>query len=391
MTGSSEDPAGSPDAPATGHTQLTVLLLLAAAALYLLVRLLAPFLPALVTSAVLAILVYPVYRPFEGWLVRQERWGWLAHRNVAAFVGTVAIFFLVLIPLVALSLVLIQEIVRSAEWAAREAGRMLGPEGTLRGWLLTVADYLGVEGAQIRDSVGGQLQDAVSMLTGQTLDFLSGLGGLLLQAGAALFTLFYLLRDAGGIVRALRWLVPLKESHTDRLFRRGQEVIQATVYGDVVVAIVQGCLGGLAFWAVGLPAAALWGTVMGVLSLLPIVAATLVWLPAGLYLIFVGQTLEGILVLAFGALVIGTVDNYLRAVLVSERAQLHPLAVFFSVLGGLFLFGPVGLFAGPVLFVVGISLLQMARLALDPAGELTSVAPPILLTEAPTEKERAAP
>lgn len=388
MEQTSEGSASGTGDGAPGHMQLTVLLLLAAVALYLLVRLLAPFLPALVTSAVLAVLVYPIYRPFETWLLRQRRWGWLANRNVAAFVGTLAIFFLVLIPLVALSLVLIQEIVRSAEWAAREAGRMLGPGGTLRGWMLTVAEYLGVEGYEIRDSVGDQLQDVVTLLTGQTLSFLSGLGGLLLQAGAALFTIYYLLRDASGIVRSLKWLIPLKESHTDRLFRRGHEIIQATVYGDVVVAIVQGSLGGLAFWAVGLPAAALWGTVMGALSLLPVVAATLVWVPGGLYLFFLGQTVEGILLLAFGALVIGTVDNYLRAVLVSERAQLHPLAVFFSVLGGLFLFGAVGLFAGPVLFVVGISLLEMARLALDPDGQLTTVAPPALFTEAPQETEK---
>lgn len=111
-----------------------------------------------------------------------------------------------------------------------------------------------------------------------------------------------------------------------------------------------------------------------------------VWLPAGVYLLATQRTLEGILLLAFGALVIGTVDNYLRAILVSERAQLHPLAVFFSVLGGLFLCGAVGLFVGPVLFVVGMSLLEMARLALDPDGELTSVAPPPLFTEAPGER-----
>lgn len=364
------------------RVQLGVLLLLAGGALYVLVRLLGPFLPALVTSAVLAMLVYPAYRAFEAWLVGLGAWRWLANRNVAAFVGTLAVFFLVLIPLVALSLVLVQEVALSVDWAARETVRMLGPEGPLRGWLLTLADYLGMAEGELQTSIADQLRDVVTILTSRTLNFLSGLGGWLLQAGAALFTLYYMLRDADGIVRSLQWLIPLDEARTRRLFGRARDVIHATVYGNVVVAVVQGGLGGLAFWGLGLPGAALWGTVMGVLSLLPVLSALLVWLPAGLYLVAVGQTLDGVLLLAFGALVIGTVDNYLRAVLVSERAQLHPLAVFFSVLGGLFLFGAVGLFVGPVLFVVGISVLEMARLALDPQGRLTSVVPPTLFTEA---------
>ena len=381
---STEGPAADAGDGRPRRTQLAVLLLLAGAALYLLVRLLAPFLPALVTSAVLAVLVYPAYARFESWVVGRPR-PWLANRSLSAFVGTVAVFFLVLIPVVGLSLLLVQEVARSVDWAAREVGRMLGPGGILRGWVLAVGERLGVDGADLRSSVARQLQGGVSLLTSRTLNFLSGLGGWLLQAGAALFTLFYLLRDADGIVRSLQWLIPLEESHTDRLFRRARDVIHATVYGNVVVAVVQGTLGGLAFWGLGLPAAALWGTVMGVLSLLPVLSAMLVWLPGGVYLLAAGRTLDGILLLAFGALVIGTVDNYLRAVLVSERAQLHPLAVFFSVLGGLFLFGAPGLFVGPVLFVVGISLLEMARLALDPRGELTTVSPPALFTEEPKE------
>lgn len=384
MTTDGGEPATEePERTGPERGRLTVLLVLAAAAVYLLVRLLAPFLPALVTSAVLAVLVYPAYARFEGWVVGHD--GWLGHRNVAAFTGTVAVFFLVLVPVVALSLVLVQEVARNAEWAVREVGRVLGPGGTLRGWAATAADYLGVEGAELRESLSGQLEGGVSALTARTLSFLSGLGGWLLQAGAALFTLFYMLRDADGIVRSATWLVPLEEEQTGRLFRRARDVIHATVYGNVVVAAVQGALGGLAFWAVGLPAAVLWGTVMGVLSLLPVVSAPLVWIPAGVYLLATGRTVEGVVLLAFGALVIGTVDNYLRAVLVSERARLHPLAVFLSVLGGLFLFGAVGLFLGPVLFVVGLSLLEMARLALDPEARpaLAADGLPGLLTEAP--------
>ena len=363
------------------RVQLAILLAMAGGAVYLIVRLLAPFLPALVTSAVLAVLVYPAYGRFEAWLGRRGRWA--GDRNVAAFVGTVVVFFVILVPLLGLSLVLVQQIAGGVDWAAGQIASMLGPGGTLRGWVAAGADRLGVDEARIAESLGTQLQGLVSLLTARTLSFLSGLGGWLLQAGAALFTLFYLLRDADGIVRVVQWLVPLEEAQTDRLFDRARDVIHATVYGNIAVAAVQGGLGGLAFWILGIPAAALWGTVMGVLSLLPVISAPLVWLPAGLLLVVQGRVAEGVGLLLFGALVISTVDNYLRAVLVSDRARLHPLAVFFSVLGGLFLFGAVGLFVGPVLFVVGVSLVEMARLAVETGDGDRRGPPPSILTEGP--------
>lgn len=377
------DAGGEGDGADAGdrRVQLAILLLMAGGAVYLLVRLLAPFLPALVTSAVLAVLVYPAYGRFEAWLGRRGRW--LGDRNVAAFVGTVVVFFVILVPLLGLSLVLVQQIAGGVDWAAGQIASMLGPGGTLRGWVAAGADRLGVDEARIAESLGAQLQGVVSLLTARTLSFLSGLGGWLLQAGAALFTLFYLLRDADGIVRVVQWLVPLEGAQTDRLFDRARDVIHATVYGNIVVAGVQGGLGGLAFWVLGIPAAALWGTVMGVLSLLPVISAPLVWLPAGLLLVAQGRVAEGVGLLLFGALVVSTVDNYLRAVLVSDRARLHPLAVFFSVLGGLFLFGAVGLFVGPVLFVVGVSLVEMARLAVETGDGDRRGPPPAILTEGP--------
>ena len=380
--GAGED-AGEVAATEAGdqRLQLAILLLMAGGAVYLLVRLLAPFLPALVTSAVLAVLVYPAYDRFEAWLGRRGRW--LGDRNVAAFVGTLVVFFVILVPLLGLSLVLVQQIAGGVDWAAGQIASMLGPGGTLRGWVAAGADRLGVDEARIAESLGAQLQGLVSLLTARTLSFLSGLGGWLLQAGAALFTLFYLLRDADGIVRVVQWLVPLEGGQTDRLFHRARDVIHATVYGNIVVAAVQGGLGGLAFWVLGIPAAALWGTVMGVLSILPVISAPLVWLPAGLLLAGQGRVAEGVGLLIFGALVISTVDNYLRAVLVSDRARLHPLAVFFSVLGGLFLFGAVGLFVGPVLFVVGVSLVEMARLAVGTGDGDRRGPPPAILTEGP--------
>lgn len=338
--------------------RLAILLVLGLGATVLLGVLLRPFLPALVTSAVLATLGYPVHRRIQRAVPQPD---------VAALITTTAIFFLVLLPTLALSVVLIDQLRQGAEWVRGVVESLTSPGGAVTRALDYVAGYLGVESPGLTRPVADQLSGLVGLLARRTFGFLSGLGGWLLQAAAALFTLFYFLRDADGLMRTVKWLVPLDEESTDHLVRRTRDVIYATVFGNVVVGIAQGGLGGLAFWVLGLPAAALWGTVMGILSLLPVVGPTFVWLPAGVILIAEGDVARGIVLLAVGSAVISTVDNYLRAVLIGGRAQLHSLLVFFSVLAGLFAFGAVGIFVGPVLFVIALSVLELARTAMDAA------------------------
>jgi len=337
--------------------QFQVLLVLAAAATYLIFRILWPFLPAIVTAGVLATLVYPVHRG----VARR-----LGRATPAAFLSTGVVVFLVLVPLAALTGVLVDQLVAGSEFIGRRAGELLGPEGGLREWVERGTGYLGMDPEEVTLAWQQELQRAVSFLAQRGLGVLSGLGGWLLQAAVGVFTLFYLLRDGDELQEAIAWVVPLEPSRTTALLARTREVIFATVYGILVVAVAQGVLGGAAFWMVGVPAAALWGTVMGLLSLLPAVGPPFVWLPAGVILLAQGRVLDGVVLLAVGTLLISTVDNVLRALLVSDRAHLHPLVVFFSVLGGLVLFGAAGVFVGPVLFVLGLSVISMARMTLLP-------------------------
>jgi predicted PurR-regulated permease PerM len=326
------------------RVRVYLLLLLAAGGVYVVGLMLWPFLPAIVTSAVLATLVYPIHRRFEDWL---------GQRDLAALLGTIAIFCLVLVPLVALSLVLLNELQARIAWLSREAADLLAPEGRIAQWVDAWMAHAGLEdtpGLQIAQP----LQHLASYLAGRTLALVTGLGGWMLQAIAALFTLFYLLRDAEGLMRAVKWAIPLDDQQSERLVSRAREVIFATVFGSVVIAVVQGVVGGLIFWAVGLPGAALWGTIMALLSFLPVVGPFLVWLPAAGLLFATGEVFRGIVLILAGALVISNVDNLLRPVLISGRAALHPLVVFFSILGGAFVFGAVGILVGPVLFVLAL-------------------------------------
>ena len=145
------------------------------------------------------------------------------------------------------------------------------------------------------------------------------------------------------------------------MFARVADTVYATLYGTLGVSLAQGVLGGLMFWLLGLPAPLLWGVVMFLLSLVPVLGAPVVWVPAALFLALTGSWWKALVLAAWGTVVIGSIDNLLYPVLVGERVRMHTLLVFFSVVGGLMLFGAAGLVLGPVAVVVTTALIEVWR------------------------------
>jgi predicted PurR-regulated permease PerM len=144
---------------------------------------------------------------------------------------------------------------------------------------------------------------------------------------------------------------------------RTREVIDASVYGVITIAIIQGTLGGLAFWVLGIRSAIIWAVVMTFLSMVPMLGAFIVWVPAAIYLAITGQVMKAVLLALWGTLVIGMIDNFLRPKLVGSRTRLHELLIFFAVLGGLNVFGVLGVVLGPVVLAVTLSLLDVYKAA----------------------------
>jgi predicted PurR-regulated permease PerM len=305
----------------------------------------------------------------------------------AALITTLAVVILLLIPLSVIAIQVGTQAVRGAQ-ALRASGYQFGDatNGVIRR-IGGLASRVGIDPATIGPILSAQVQRIGSTLASRTLGFLSGLGGWLLQLAVAIVTLFYLFRDGPVLIDGLRRSIPLEDERVDRLLERARDVTQATVLGNVLVAIVQGALGGIAFAIVGLPAATLWGTIMGFLALIPLVGPAIVWVPGALYLGLSGSIVRAIVLAAIGALVIGTVDNILRAAFVGGRARVHSLVVFLSVLGGLFVFGAVGVVAGPVMFVLALLVLEMGRLASEPADRR----PPVIRSVAEAAEVEEAP
>jgi predicted PurR-regulated permease PerM len=173
--------------------------------------------------------------------------------------------------------------------------------------------------------------------------------------------LFYFLRDRDQSLALLRSLSPLTERETARVFKRVSETIRGTVFGTLVVAVVQGILGGAMFWLLGLPAPVLWGAVMAILSTVPVLGAFVIWLPTAGFLALGGDWGKALILAIWGSVVVSLIDNLLYPVLVGSKLRLHTLPVFFAIVGGLIVFGGSGLILGPVVLALTVALIEAWR------------------------------
>jgi predicted PurR-regulated permease PerM len=194
---------------------------------------------------------------------------------------------------------------------------------------------------QISVSAGNAFAEAVKYIAQQVPTLTQNLLNLTVQFALTFYILFFLLRDGQQLIRKLISLIPIGDGIETELFERFTSVARATVKGGLIVAVIQGSIGGFLFWFVGIPAAFLWGMLMIVLSLLP-VGSTLIWAPAAVILFLQGQTLSAIIVLAVGILVIGMIDNFLRPRLIGKDSKMSDYLVLVSTLGGLTWFSLTG-------------------------------------------------
>lgn len=338
-------PLTAPDWGSTRQLKIMVLVAATAAGIALCYRMAVPFLPSLAWSLVLAVLCTPLQRWLESKLKRP---------GLAAAVSVVLVGLIVLIAgtLVGQRLVvqaakgaeLLDAKVNSGEW--RQLLNHPPQLARIAAWIEEQIDLP----ATVKTLAAWLSTFAGSLLKGSAFQAMS--------IGLTFYFLFFFLRDRRAVLNAFRDLVPLPDAETDRILARIGETIFATIYGSLVVAFAQGLLGGLMFWWLGLPAPVLWGVIMALLALVPMLGAFLVWIPAALLLAAEGRWGQVLLLTLWGMFVISTIDNVLRPILVGNRLKLHTLLVFISVVGGLILFGPTGLVLGPVILTVTTGLLE---------------------------------
>ncbi len=302
------------------------------------------FLTALFLAAVFAGLVYPFYR----WLTER----WQGRATLASIATLLLVFCAVVVPLlVFLGLVVGQGVEVTqlvAPWVERQLQKSSSSESSLPDWLPYASQLepfradLMAKAADLASRAGQFLVGSLSKVTQVTAVFLINLF-------VMLYAMFFFLVSGPTLMRTIMGYLPLSGSDKDKLVEVGLSVSRATIKGTLVIGLLQGILGGLGLAVAGIPGAAFWGTVMVVLSIIPGIGTALVWVPAVIYLLINGQTLAGVGLAIWSAAVVGTVDNVLRPRLVGRDTKMPDLLILVSTLGGLGLFGALGLVVGPVI------------------------------------------
>jgi predicted PurR-regulated permease PerM len=328
------------------------LILLAAlvGSLYLCWLMLVPFVNVLLWAGVLAV----TFGRLHQWILARTR-----RPNLSAALATLFVVFVIGIPMGLVIWALVREIIPAIGMVQAGIADFLDPDSLHTG---PVVRWLGehIDIAATRARITEQLGAIGSQLASGMVGIVSNVVGMVVQTLFVVFVLFYLFRDGKMVRAALASAIPLRNRQTFEILTRMREVVGASVNGVLVIAAVQGTLGGIAFAALGLPSATLWGVVMIFLSLIPVAGAFVVWIPAVIYLAATGSWIKAGLLLGAG-LAISLVDNFMRPKLVGKRAHLHELFIFFAVLGGLHVFGLIGLVLGPVALAVALSLFEAFR------------------------------
>ena len=311
-----------------------------------------PFFGTILWGVVIAILFNPLHLRLRAKLGKRH--------NLAAALIVLLVIAIVIVPLLIVSASLGQQ--ASGLYGRVRAGDIdLGNYlqqilDALPGWARDILNQFGLTDlTAARAKLSGALAQASQQIATRTVSIGLSAFDFLLGTGVMLYLPFFLLRDGNPLLTRIKNAVPLRAEQKNLLLSRTALVVRATVKGGITVAAIQGLLGGLAFWFLGIPAPLLWGVVMAFLSLLPAIGAGLVWAPVAIYLLATGMIWQGLFLTIFGVLVIGLVDNLLRPFLVGKSTKLPDYVVLITTLGGIQVMGLNGFVVGPLvaaLFIV---------------------------------------
>jgi predicted PurR-regulated permease PerM len=332
------------------------LLVLAAVTLYFCYVIARPFLAPIFLALMIAIVFHPIHLRIESRIQR---------RNLAGLISTILVLVTVFVPTLILGVLAAREAhglyIQLSDRSAEQGGwnpYAMHFVDHLSGW---VGHYVDLSKLDVRGALIRSLEQISSALFSWGTHFLGNIVSGFVEVIIAFFTLFFLFREGESLKQQLAAFLPLRPEQFERLFTGVSNSIVANVYGCVAVGAAQGILMSLGFWMLGLPSPILWGLVTALCSLLPIVGSFVVWGPATLFLFVTGHWGKALILLVWSAAVVSQIDNLLRTWIMSQRANMHPLLMFFALLGGVKAFGVLGLFIGPVVVSITLVALQMLR------------------------------
>ncbi len=277
--------------------------------------------------------------------------------SLAAGVSVLIIALIVVVPLIVVSERLIREAINGVNFVQGQiADWKWRVFADAHPWIERLNSWLG-EQIDLTEII----RNMASWLTNSGASIIRNSAGQIITLLLSFYFLFFFLRDRMIALEALKRLSPFSGIQSLKLLLHIRNTINATIYGTLVIAALQGALGGVMFWGLDLPLPALWGLIMGLLSIIPVLGSFVVWIPATIFLALEGRWSEAILLAAWGALIIGTADNIVRPLLMGESLGLHTATIFIAIIGGLQLFGAPGIVLGPIVLTTTLLLLEFWR------------------------------
>lgn len=355
---------------------------------YLFYRLLLPFLIPMCWASIFAIIFYPIY----GKLERRIKSG-----SMRALILSALIVILIIGPLSYLGIALVQEAIvmfdQFKTWVdAGNLDRLFDIKNSPLYIMMEnrLAPYVDLSQLDLKIIIENSLKSISKIALSQTTNLLANAGRVMFQFGLMVFFMFFLFRDGEKLLNQIKSVIPMSVVRADATVSHLKNVIETTMYGGIVVALIQGLLGGFLFLIFGLPSPVFWGAVMAFLSFIPLLGAFLVYIPAGILLILSGAYIKGVLIIAIGVVVVSQIDNVLRPFLVSGKTGMHTMLLFVSIMGGINLFGLLGIVLGPFIAAVFVSMFDIFRLKLaEDDTPIPVTAPPAPKDTGPDENSGA--
>lgn len=325
---------------------------------YLLYLIIAPFLTAILWGITLTILFYPVYNWLRGHFRLKE---------VAASLLTCATITIFLtVPLVFLAIALVNEVLGVYTWIEtylkESATHFHNSPYFLPQYILDILNrYIDMSNLNIRDILLRGAQEVSDFIVHNLTGAITNLTDLTLAIILIPFTMYYLFKEGDTVLGEVKTLLPLSKKDKEAIFKKSKDIVYATLYGGVLVSILQGVVEGLTFWALGISSPIFWGTMMALLSFLPVVGTPLVWVPAAIYLFIKVSYIKAIILIAISVFLIVLIDTFLKPMIVSGKTQMHPLLLIFSILGGIKIMGFIGIIAGPIILSFSLTMLEIYK------------------------------
>jgi len=311
------------------------------------------FIMAILMAGIFSALAHPLYRRLE------RSFG--GRRSLASFITLLLIVFLILFPLALLLGVVTAQAIKVGQSVTPWVQKQISEPGAFSDLLSSIPFYEQIE--PYKDLIWGKAGELVGTISSYLINSLSsatiGTVNFLFMSFILLYSMFFFLMDGDKLLAKILYYLPLQDQDERRMLEKFTSVTRATLKGTAVIGVLQGGLAGLAFWVVGIQSAVFWGTIMTVLSIIPGIGTALVWGPAAIILAVSGHYVKAIGLTVFCVIVVGSLDNFLRPRLVGKDTQMHELLILFGTLGGIALFGVLGIIIGPIVSALFVTVWEI--------------------------------